>query len=944
MGRVVRARDLVLDRDVALKLVRPELVGLARVRKMLVAEIRLAAGLSHPHLLPVLDHGELRDGAPFLAMPLADGPITMLEGRPWTELLPRLLEVLDALGALHARGLLHRDLKPENVLLVGGVAMVADLGLAGLVRELGRRARDASGTPEMMSPEQREGRTREFGATLDLFAFGRTLRRVVGDAPVPAGLRDVLEALERTDPYERPSLAADVRRWLTSLGPAARPLDQAWRSEPAATWTDDGGPVVVAAAPSASPEIPRSPRAPSPPHTPPRQVRAQDPRVTPELAVLQELPFVGRETELGWLWEQAAQVASSGRPRLALVHGEPGVGKARLVSEILRRLEEGGHARSVHVPHDGGPAEAARRTMCGWPGEPEHVLRERVERLLPGSVQPRLLDWVLGRVGSDDAGVRWLARWVDARSRRGLVVVWLRRVDVATGTGGLAWAEAMLEDPRTGPVLFVATSAAPDPPGWSSLAGRPEVGALQLGRLDEPQTRALLDAWIRLDPAVGVRIASRCAGNPELLAHLVQGLAAAGELIDEGRLSFTVRPDLELEVPVDARRRLEDRLRRLEAQLGGVSGVVDRLALAGPPTLPDVVVAALADGREHELRGVGLLSREAVGWRFDPLLWEVARDRASPGDAELWNEVAAAWSAVEDPGADLWRAMALVGARRWEEGLRVLPAAVRYTFVRAMPEGLLAAEAWVRCARAVGTPQDVGEALLGEAQAHWTRADIPSAMTAARACLQTGPSGQTAAVAQVLIGEGLLMLGRREEAAEVLASPVVAQLPAGREPWLWNLLGRVAQHRARRDEAIACYERAATLARQLSLPGPESEALCRLIVLGSGSEHVSRARTLVHSSTDPYAEGRIRQALAHDAMRRGDLEEAEAELRTGLANMLSDARSASTRRASSTADTPTRAASVMALVSSASRSQGSSACCAASRQAASASDHCSRRR
>src|SRR5688572_18492010 len=106
MGRVVRARDVVLGEPVALKLVRPELAADARFRRLFDAEVRTSARFTHPHIVPLHDHGATADGTPFLGLAYADlGSFASFRADPpaWDELRRLALELLDALAHLHAR-------------------------------------------------------------------------------------------------------------------------------------------------------------------------------------------------------------------------------------------------------------------------------------------------------------------------------------------------------------------------------------------------------------------------------------------------------------------------------------------------------------------------------------------------------------------------------------------------------------------------------------------------------------------------------------------------------------------------------------------------------------------------------------------------------------------------------------------------------------------------
>ncbi len=162
MAVVFLARDIKHGRDVAVKVVRPELAA-ALGRARFLREIDVVAGLRHPHIMPLYDSGE-SDGSLYFVMPYEeghslrerlsrDGPLSIREA------IVILRDVCDALGFAHRRGVVHRDIKPENVLLSGEHAMVADFGVArALPRSAGElaiyTAGIAVGTPAYMPPEQ----------------------------------------------------------------------------------------------------------------------------------------------------------------------------------------------------------------------------------------------------------------------------------------------------------------------------------------------------------------------------------------------------------------------------------------------------------------------------------------------------------------------------------------------------------------------------------------------------------------------------------------------------------------------------------------------------------------------------------------------------------------------------------------------------------------------
>jgi serine/threonine protein kinase len=128
MSRVFLATDARLGRRVVVKVLSPDLsAGVSADR--FEREIKLAARLQHPHIVPLLAAGDL-DGLPFYTMPFIDGPFLrerlVAGARSHAESQSILRDVARALAYAHKQGIVHRDIKPENVLLAEGIAMVAD--------------------------------------------------------------------------------------------------------------------------------------------------------------------------------------------------------------------------------------------------------------------------------------------------------------------------------------------------------------------------------------------------------------------------------------------------------------------------------------------------------------------------------------------------------------------------------------------------------------------------------------------------------------------------------------------------------------------------------------------------------------------------------------------------------------------------------------------------
>ena len=206
MATVYLAHDIKHDRDVAIKVLKPELGAVLGAERFL-SEIKVTANLQHPHLLPLFDSGEA-DGLLFYVMPFIEGETlcTLLQREhqlPIDETIRLVTLIAGALDFAHARGVVHRDLKPENILLQAGQPIVADFGIALAVSNAGGERVTQTGlslgTPHYMSPEQAAG-DRTVNARSDQYALAAlTYEMLTGDPPHTGATAQVLIARLMTE-------------------------------------------------------------------------------------------------------------------------------------------------------------------------------------------------------------------------------------------------------------------------------------------------------------------------------------------------------------------------------------------------------------------------------------------------------------------------------------------------------------------------------------------------------------------------------------------------------------------------------------------------------------------------------------------------------------------------------------------------------------------------
>jgi serine/threonine-protein kinase len=230
MATVYLAHDLKHDRKVAVKVLRPELVAILGTERFL-NEIKVTAGLQHPHILPLHDSGEA-DSFLYYVMPFIEGESLRERLRRDKQLsVDEAMEIAKAVGSAlefaHEQGIVHRDIKPENILLQRGQAMVADFGIALAVSAAGGSRLTETGlslgTPHYMSPEQASG-DRELDARSDIYSLGAVVYEMLtGDPPHSGSTMQAIvakiltsdpEPISRTRSHVPPNVDAAVQRAL----------------------------------------------------------------------------------------------------------------------------------------------------------------------------------------------------------------------------------------------------------------------------------------------------------------------------------------------------------------------------------------------------------------------------------------------------------------------------------------------------------------------------------------------------------------------------------------------------------------------------------------------------------------------------------------------------------------------------------------------------------
>jgi serine/threonine-protein kinase len=242
MATVFYAADRELDREVAIKVLRPEFAAAVEVERF-HREIRFLATLQHPNILPVLDSG-VSKRLLFFSMPFAAGP-TLRQRMdecgplPIDEACRVIEEIAAAMDHAHERNIIHRDIKPENIVFHEDQTLVCDFGVGRAVVTAGGERLSSSGliigTPDYMSPEQAKGEL-QIDGRVDIYALGCVAHEMLtGEPPFTGATPQAVIARHVSQPPrslrlvrpEIPEAVEQAVKWALAKKPEARPQSAA---------------------------------------------------------------------------------------------------------------------------------------------------------------------------------------------------------------------------------------------------------------------------------------------------------------------------------------------------------------------------------------------------------------------------------------------------------------------------------------------------------------------------------------------------------------------------------------------------------------------------------------------------------------------------------------------------------------------------------------------
>jgi len=594
MGVVYKGFDTALEREIAVKMMTQARLG-TEGRGRLIQEARAIAKLSHPNVITVFDTGEYEKN-PFIVMEYVEG-VNLYDQPPKDveEIVSITRQVCAALAHAHEHGIIHRDLKPENVILsVDGTAKLMDFGLARSISSRLTSEGTILGTVFYLAPEQAQGQSIDHRS--DLYSLGVMLYELTtGELPFTAG--DPLAVVSQH--IHAPVVPPRAKN--SRIPPALEALIlQLMQKNPAER-------------PASAKEVLERLSAPE----------MLDVTAIPmeELSVLDRIVrgrLVGREGELKQARKAWLQ-AMSGQGQLLLVSGEPGVGKTRLVREVVTQAEvSGGQAFIGESQAEGNAPYAAfaqilRRALRTHQNNgldlPDLVMWELISiapnlqvdypdippnpTIEPESEQLRLFESV----------IRFLSMICEA----GPLLLVFEDIHWAD-SGTLSLMQFLANRCREYPVLMLGTyreveldEALPFHQTLLDLTRKNLGTRLKLERLDQDKTRELLAVIFNTEeilPEFLAGIYQETEGNPFYIEEVCKALIESGQVYYDGE--HWQRPlDLaEMEIPQSIKVAVQSRVSKLSE------------------TAQEILLAAAVIGREFDFE----LLRKVTGKQEDELI------------------------------------------------------------------------------------------------------------------------------------------------------------------------------------------------------------------------------------------------------------------------------------------------------------------------------------
>ncbi|MEO8217945.1 MAG: BREX system ATP-binding domain-containing protein, partial [Acidobacteriota bacterium] len=335
MGVVYRARDPLLNREVAVKLVPPVMLT-AQSEERFQREAQVVAQMDHPAIVPIYDIGQ-HEGSMYFLMPVVRGlnlrAFLHERTRSLGDIIDIGIQAADGLEYSHALGVVHRDIKPENIMVAddeGSLRIrIMDFGLARATTDQ-RLTRTGTlvGTVAYFSPEQVV--TKDVDHRTDVYSLGTVLYEAIcGEPPFTGEMQAILYRIVHENPRSPRELGADISPELEEI------ILRSLAKDPARRYRTAGE--MAEALRTLRGKLQESDRA---------RVIALSSVMTAQMARPSLSPFIGREKEVAEL-QKRLNSASDGECQFVIVAGEPGVGKTRLVEEI----ENLARARKMLVLH-----------------------------------------------------------------------------------------------------------------------------------------------------------------------------------------------------------------------------------------------------------------------------------------------------------------------------------------------------------------------------------------------------------------------------------------------------------------------------------------------------------------------------------------------------------------------------------------------------------------